>query len=427
MHSTIVSLTRSLRALGGLAVAAAGGMFLLQGLDASDALWRGWLCLSLVAGAGIAAAVSLRAFDDAKSARLLFTIAAGLLTAQMAQVGGMIHELSATSESMTPYFAGVTGPGTLQVAIATLAAFAPVAFAAFSVLVRPERRQLTLYLLLGCATLWLPFREGLAGLVVVGALIGVFYGFNRGANARQPVWRTPEALVARGLVLLPAAIGLLRWAFHAGVGEAMTLTVFGLALCAWYRVSRTRALAGAPGADAWSPGLLLTVTHAFGVLCVAVGWMFGVGDLIHGWSSPFAAALIASPAAAFAYAESRRSESLSVVLAAFAALIQLVLHVFLLALGEGEALAAVLLLAAITGSAGVLLKDRVLTAAAILGSVLAAIRLAALVLSMAMLNAWVALAIAGIAVVVGASAIERHGASWLARLGRSDEGQRPLV
>lgn len=411
--ATARSTAALLRWLGAGAMALSALVYMLQGIDQVDLQLRNWVYLilmGLLCGGGV---LSRLVMDDAKSARLLFALAAALVPVQFSQLGGMIFELLPPQLSPASAASGdISLRSTLVTAAATLALALPVAYAGFSVLTRQQAKTLSLLFILVNAALLFPARTALPGMAILIGLSAALLALEQNLFAARPAFRTLEGRAVRAMFALPFIIALTRAGFHidtltgycalGGISGAMMI------LCSryWLGNNPLRALAQLSGTT-----VVLASWAAYSVNILA--WHQNVYQLT-------AAAL---PVSALLLAVGSQSP----VLGRFYRLLACVTVAFtcyLLLNGEATVMAAAvsLLLAGALLVCGIRFRLREPTLTGALLALVSALSLAVFAVSDISTSNWIILAGLGLVFVLAASAIERFGRR-LASMARDSWGE----
>ncbi|TQV85710.1 hypothetical protein FKG94_02385 [Exilibacterium tricleocarpae] len=390
-----------LRWLGAGAVALSALIYLLQGVEHIDLQLRNWVYLilmGLLCGGGV---ISRLAMDDAKSARLLFALAAALIPVQFSQLGGMLFEWVAVSTPGSaediPAFLIAT------VAAATLGLSAPVAFAGFSVLARREAKTLCLLFLAINATLLLPVRTSVAGIGVLGALVVAALAMEQRFFSHKAAYRTLEGRAIRAMFLAPLFIALARAGFHAdtlagycALGGIASLMAIG-SCRHWTTHSRTREL------------LLFG-----GVVLGAVSWTVYALNVLNWHQNAYQSVAMLIPLAGLLFTASRYTPARGRTYRT-AGTALLAFGIYLLLCWETTVLASLsaLLIATALLAWGILLRYREPTLSGGAGICVSLTSLVLLALTNIHTSTWIMLAGVGLACVLGASVVERYGRRFL--------------
>jgi len=249
-----IQLPQLLRVAGAMAIISSGLIYMLQGVYVSSGgALRDWIYLFLMAGLGLGGIFSFKFMEDRK--RLFFTLSVLLVPVQFSQLGGLTYQY---------FIEGTTFPNAIAAIATSLVAAALVSLASFSILSRPYAKQLCLTFVLINALLLLPFRNTLYSLLPLG-LIGLGIGqlYQRLFNRHQ-CFLTPEGLAVRLLFILPATIALAREGFHHSDTLGMSVTTFSASTLALL-VSRYFSQ------HTIVREILILISYAFGSFAIASG------------------------------------------------------------------------------------------------------------------------------------------------------------
>ena len=323
------TLGRILRAAGATIVAASAGTFVLQQWQGSDDLTRYFALLAqaaVLSGAGFVCAVRI---GESKSARTFMALAAGMLPALFAVLGGLVYSqlgLDPLTREVAGYatWRAPSAAAALAATAATLVAAVPIAFLSFLSLARSQARALTgAFLALGSAMLVPTRQPDVTAALVALALAGIA-ALEWLRWQRDPAMRTREGLVVRGMLVLPVALIVGRSLIH--YEASLYLAAIGcFAIGGLLQVCRFAIEAGGTERShtvglelaSWPPLALGFMTFA-----VATEEAFGIADglVIPMAVLPFTGLLVAaSLRQAGGVAERYRGAAVGIALAAMAA------------------------------------------------------------------------------------------------------------
>ncbi|MEM1436146.1 MAG: hypothetical protein AAGG11_18980 [Pseudomonadota bacterium] len=400
----------ALRWLGALAVLVSGLQFLLDGLDLATDGWRHWvppLAMLLFAGGAVGTA---RGFRDAKGARLLLALGLMLVSAQFAQLGGMLLERLVPGAALTS--AGTLLPSALvgwgelaAVAALSLAATAWISIIALKTFAGAKARPLAGLFVLQNLLLLIPPREGVGAVVVLGLMAVTGILARRLELFDEPRFSTWEGRGLLTLLALPFAIGLVRFGFYVDSANGVALLLGTGALLTSYLVNswwpQTRLGTGLETCA------LLTLGGAWS-LFAAANFSFGRSGLgewaeLTLWCLPLLGYWLERGYRAPLLAPfDRVGQVLSGLLASSVVLIALAEADALVPLFSAFTVAAALLVWAIARGAGGLRST------AILLLTLVGVRTGFLLLLREPVDLWLAGGVLGFALVVGAGLLERR-------------------
>lgn len=194
-----------LRTVGAVLFLGAALLYLVEGWTDPRIVARAGLlsaATTLLAALGI---VAVRRWQDARGARLLLGLSAATLPVHCAQLGAAAWAFR---------IEGSSGGMALLMASTLVLAAVPVVTLGLSALVRRRAVWLTgLLVLLGCPLVLTTRDPGTIALIAAVEL-SVLALLERRIWRHDPSMQSPEALGARALLFVPAAILILRNAFH---------------------------------------------------------------------------------------------------------------------------------------------------------------------------------------------------------------------
>ena len=381
-----------MRWAGALAVAASAVVYMLQGLANIDLEMRNWVYLGLMAVMAGCGVVSSKFLQDAKSTRLFFGLAALLVPVQFSQLGGLLHEIYTVQGTVVPHI------GWLVLLTGVLAI--PVAYAAMAILSRPNKRALSIALLASSAALLLPFRASAAGFVVLAAIIGVVLFIQLrflDKPAAGSAW--VKSLEHKGLRLLlaaPAVIAGVRMATHIDTVVGIA-AMGGLAAFALVRMAAGNTFTRFCGALL---GVISWVVYAFETIPAATSSAWGLPTLCLPMTLWFLHVARLDSAEAHVY---RSMASISVGLSAATLL-----------LGDEYASTVMMQLLALAHGVialiwGIHKNHRAPTLVGTVITVVTLLTMGVHAFGSVAVNSWIALGLAGIGLVFGASVLEKYG------------------
>lgn len=403
-----------LRGLGGIALLTAIGSFLFQRWDTANDLYRFVMLLAFTAGLTVIGFASGHWIREGKGARLLVSIALAAVPANFAVLAAFFYRHWAWDGALTSYPAVATWSlpdpgGLLGVLALALAVLLPVTWLGFMVLSRSSALRLSMVFLINAAALLLPVREsGWVALVlgVIGALTLWQLAAKGGRRLTAP---TPEGAIATALLFVPHGILLGRslWLYSPGalLGLVMMLTLFlGL---------RQFALALRPGSSVHAAlnGLaLVPAMLAGGFLWVALAPFADTG----GAALVLPAAGLLNAALVFELSLRETDNAGAFRWLAAGSLVFALLGNLLL-FGNGLSAALCLL-----GGVGLVVAGYLVRQSLVLGLGVATLVVGLLNQSWQLfahfdLFSWGSLAVLGVAAILVASLIDRHGVRMRAR------------
>ncbi len=412
----ITLLSRVLRVIGAIVVAASAGTFLFQRWETGTDLARYFALLAqagLLSATGFFCAVRL---SESRSARTFQALAAGMVPALFAILGGLIYSqwsLDGPPGQIASYATWVapSGGAALATLAATLVVTVPVSMLALLSLARSEARVLATAFVTANAALLVPTRHpAVMAAIVAAGFVGLAALELRRFQASTAM-RTREGLLVRGMLALPFVLVIARSLVHYELSLYMaSILAFAIAglLFAFARVQE--------GPETAAPFEL------GGLVPMAVGWLAFAGATVDTFGAHDGLFL---PLAALPFALTVHGLALLVRPGNAKRLRGIATALALVAMGGNLFLDVGVLpmfLALITGIGGIvhgfLFERRRLM---VLGAVVGAGALVAHVLEAIDLYAhlhWTSLSVLGGAVILGASLLERHHVALAKRLER---------
>ncbi|HAJ92026.1 MAG TPA: hypothetical protein DCO71_05330 [Gammaproteobacteria bacterium] len=231
----IKALPKLLRGFGAAVLVASVSIFLFQGWESGNDVYRYLLLLAHTAGLAFLGVVSSHWIRESKGARLLLILALASVPANFAILGGFVYSQWALDgiNVVYPHFvtwrAGDPATALITAGIALLV-LAPVIWFGFMVLSRGSAGRFTALYLLTNAALLVPLRAtDLTGWLALALTLLVLMQ-NTHAKRVDAGLKTPEGVIARGLQLLPLGVmlgrGLWLYAADAFVFTVMSVMVF---------------------------------------------------------------------------------------------------------------------------------------------------------------------------------------------------------
>lgn len=409
----MASLGRLLRGIGSAVLLAAASTFLLQHWPTGDDLARyaGLLALTaLLSGAGFFTGIRL---GETRGARTFLALAAALVPAHFCILGGLVYSQWALGSGPHPVpgYATWVAPSPLLALAAPLGALlvlAPVTFVSMLTLARSQARRLTAAMLGLGALLLVPTRDAGIAAALLAVAAATLAALELRVLRHDLALRTLEGVLVRAMLLASPVLLVLRSVLHYEVTYAFGAVVSASAAALAFAVSRAPELpergrrllerasvlpagwacfCGALAMEAAGlPEPAVLPLAALPFACV----LAGMGSVTSRDGGPWRRAAAAIAVAAMA---------LNLVLFenAFASFACLAVSIPTLAYGHASGRQGLL----VAGGAGALF--------ALAHHVHAAIQLYAW-------SSWGSLALLGVAVIVGASLLERHHRVWGARL-----------
>ncbi len=401
-----------LRLTGAIGVVAAMSLFLLQGFEVANDLQRYLTLLAqtlILTAAGFLVSFLLK---DNKGARVFFGLGLISVPVNFAVLGAMLYSMVSldTQNVVYPALAGWYAAGFGQLGIAALAGAAvliPVTFFGFAVMARPNAKLLGGLSLMSSFALLIPVREtAWVALIAIAVIYCALTQLKRRATddsrlktlegrfAQMLIFIAPVLMVSRSLVLYSADI------YAALVLAAMVYMILRLCVTRLNASSLLSKLA-----------YFLAIPAAFvGAVLVAIIGSDSLGDNLP--VLLFVAVFTGLMLELKRTADNPRTSSMLVYLSA--GIILAVINSFtLLAPGSFSMTVAGLVTLAIA-LYSFMQQRKVLTIIASALLIPHAFTHLGEMWSMVDFGNWITLAVLGIAAIVGASLLERYGATWMA-------------
>lgn len=219
-------LPKLLRVLGATTLVVSVSIFLLQGWENGNDVYRLLLLLGHSAALTIIGFASGHFLKESKGARLLVTLGLASVPANFAILGAFIYSQFGFNPGDLPQFV-VWRVESLSMALTTLAisiiVLAPIVLVAFKVLARHSALPLSAMYLIGNGLLLVPLRDPLSTSLAMVMLTVAVLWFNARTAKTDATLRTWEGYVARLLQLVPVGIifGRTAWLYS---GDAFVFT-----------------------------------------------------------------------------------------------------------------------------------------------------------------------------------------------------------
>lgn len=223
-------LPRILRGLGAFTLIASVSIFLLQGWENGNDVFRYLLLLGHSVALTVIGFASGHYLKESKGARLLVTLALASVPANFAILGAFIYSLVALGGTELPQFV-VWHVGDWTTALTTLTGavilLAPMVTLGFMVLARSSALRLSGVFLLGNAALLIPARDPVTTALLMLVLTAVALWANARITKTDGSLRTWEGLVARALQFVPVGVvfGRTAWLYS---GDAFVFTAMSV-------------------------------------------------------------------------------------------------------------------------------------------------------------------------------------------------------
>lgn len=407
-------LPRLLRALGGATLIASISIFLLQGWEDGNDIFRYLLLLGHSVALTAIGFASGHFLKESKGARLLVTLALASVPANFAILGAFVFSQWSAGAISLPQFV-VWQVDSWAAALTTLGAalvfLLPMTVVGFMVLARKSALPLSTMFLAGNAMLLVPARDPISTALMMLVLAAITLWSNSRISNGDPTLRTWEGFVARLLQFAPVGVifGRTAWLYS---GDVFVFTAMSLIA---FLVMRHVALMIKPGSKSRA---LIERASVPAALATSYGAVFCLESILPALVEQALLPLFAMIAAALVFEIGTRAANggaayrrLAAIFVALGLLVQLWV--------DGGVLTASLCLAA---GLGVMVYGYTLEQKVVFG-------LGGLILAMGLvyqihyavtnfdLGSWGSLAVLGVAAIVAGSALERHGARLRAHVG----------
>jgi len=404
----MMDLPRLLRSIGAVSLLAAISIFLLQGWENGNDIYRYLLLLGHTVGLVIIGFASGRWLGESKGARLLLIIALASVPANFAILGAFMYSQAPLDafHILYPSMAHwqVDNLTTALVAnIGGAVVLAAVSLLGFMVLSRKSARNLTVAFMLSNAALLIPIRtpEFIAVLLLALTVLVAKQSFK--SAAADTALRTPEGVVARLLLYVPIGVILGRnlWLYAAdgfmfAVLSAIVFIMFRQVSIQLSRESRLRNLLEICSA-------VPALTFAFGVCMV----MADVMTRPETWMLPVFAV---STAALLLELSTRAARGALFYRRAAAAILSVALVTNLIVFSSVASAAICLLAGLLVLTYGYMMEQRIVFALGIVTLLAGLVYQMQFAIHMFNLGSWGSLAGLGVAAILVGSTLERHGA-----------------
>ncbi len=213
-HSKIASL---IRYVGTGAVVLSALIFMLQGVEDIGLYLRQWTWLGLMAAMAVGGVVCRIFLDDVKSARVFFVLATAIVPVQFSQLGGMLFHLLGYVSNETAVLPVIQSLPVFWLVIDLCLTFTltiTLAYLGFSILVRKSAAIVTAAFCILNVGMLLPVRDGWLATFVLAITPIAFIFLESKIFQRHLEFKTVQAYVLRGLLVLPLVIMSVRNSFH---------------------------------------------------------------------------------------------------------------------------------------------------------------------------------------------------------------------
>jgi len=402
-------LSRVLRAVGAGVLLASASSFLLQNWATGGDLERYYTLLGHTAALAVLGFVwGLRA-NDAKGARTFLALAAGLVPANICILGGLVYsqfswEGGATQVAHYASWVAPSGSAALLAVGVSLASLAGVAGLAFVSLARERARLLTALYVAVNSIMLVPSRDP-SIVAVVAALQLVALGVFEGKVVRvTSSLRTLEGRFVRTMLFAPPVLVLLRSVLHYELSAAFIAVATGAVALGSFALaleSRVPAVVASSLRGLSLASLACSAASLAAAFVDTLGLPASIALPIAGTGFGAAATGLSLLAGDALWGGLYRRAAAAGVLGTFALDLWIYPGV-VSSIACGAASIVVL-------SYGFLWERRGLFVAGLAGAVLAVLTQLKAAIELYAWSHWGSLALLGVAVVLAATAVERHG------------------
>jgi hypothetical protein len=402
-------LSRVLRAVGAGVLLASASSFLLQNWATGGDIARYYTLLGhTVALAVLGFVWGLRA-NDAKGARTFLALAGGLVPANICILGGLVYSQFSWEGGATQvaHYASWVAPSASAALLAvgvSLASLAGVMLLAFLSLARERARILTALYLGVNALMLIPSRDPSLVAVVAGLqliALGVFEG--KVVRVTSSL-RTLEGRFVRTMLFAPPVLVLLRSALHYELSAAFVAVATGALAAGSFALALESRI----------PAVVASALRGLSLASLACSAASLAAAFVETFGLP---ASVALPVAGTAFGASATGLSLLAGDALWGGLYRraaaaAVLGTFALDLWVFPGVVSSItcgVASIVTLSYGFLWERRGLFVAGLAGAVLAVLTQLRAAIELYAWSHWGSLALLGVAVVLAATAVERHG------------------
>ena len=415
-----LNLPRLLRSIGAVSLLAAISIFLLQGWENGNDVYRYLLLLGHTVGLVIIGFASGRWLGESKGARLLLMIALASVPANFAILGAFMYSQAPLDAFHVLYPSAaqwqVDSLNTaLLVNVGGVVVLAAVTLLGFMVLSRKSARSLTIMFLLGNAALLIPMRTPEYIAVLLLGLTVLIAKQSLKSAAADTALRTPEGVIARLLLYVPLGVMLGRnlWLYSADgfMFAVLSAIVFIMFRQVSLQLRRESTLRNILEIGSTIPAL----TFALGVCAVMVDVMTRPEI----WMLPVFAI---SVSALLLELSSRAVHGALFYRRTAAAVLSIAIVANLVFFSSVASAAVCLLVGLLVLVYGYMMEQRIVFALGIVTLLAGLVYQMQFAMHMFNLGSWGSLAGLGVAAILVGSTLERHGAKLKMRM--SAWGQR---
>lgn len=401
------TLSDVLRMGGALAVAIAMGIFLLEGVEVVNDLYRFLTMLGLTAALTAAGFMMSMVLKEQRGSRVFISLGLLSVPVNFTVFGALIYSvmpLDAMSISY-PEFAlwqAATATDITMALICGVAVIAPLVWLGYSVLARSARVWLSVTLLLSSAVLIIPVRQELwAALLALGSTAFIWWQCQ--SNAKNAlVLKTAEGRFAIALLFVAPIVVIVRSLFLYEVGGVLVLT-----LSAGFYFYMRQLMVSRSERSVYSTVLTMLAGTASLIASVSASDMLG-HYMASEWSMIFSAALLLLLALDIKTVSAGKGAANKVAVALLSVAACTLVFVSLLSSSSIITVASVVVLVA-AAVYGYLYKYNIVMAIAGVGTCVVAAMNAQEMWSTVAQTGWWGIAAAGASAIVAGSLLDRAG------------------
>ncbi len=231
------SLSDALRMFGALAVATAMGLFLLEGVEVANDLYRFLTMLGFTTALTAAGLVMSKVLREQRGSRIFIGLGLLSITANFTVFGALIYSIIPLDSISVAYpgFAHWTVANVSGIPLALAAGvfvLLPIVWLGFSVLARSERTWLSAALILGSAFVLIPVRQELwSAIIAIASAASVSWLVYKN-HQNSLALKTPEGRFAVALLFVAPVIIAVRSLFlYEATGILIVTLATGFYLC----------------------------------------------------------------------------------------------------------------------------------------------------------------------------------------------------
>lgn len=409
-----------LRYAGATAVVLSAVIYMLQGIETVDVEIRQWTYLILMSAMAVGGYISRFKLGDVLAARLFFALAVLLVPVQFSQLGGMIHVyVHGMGENTLATFWNFSDVSwktlMLSLSISSVMALA-LSITSFSILARYKVKWLAAAFLLLNLSLLVPERFSVGALMLTGGMLAILFTLRTKIFTQHHIFKTREALVLRLIMTLPFVIAVTRSAFYLDAVSGLCSIGMFIAYMVAFQLPQWIT----SGQKKYSMNYcrrLMDTSLFCGTLIAGIAWSLFCLNQFYWASFQMSALILMLPIIALLFFAYRRAHLYAVLYKNLSSIAALMLGLCLMRSDPLTTGAFISLIGAVLmGAWGVGYREKfpLLVAAALGFSSIASLLVVSL--SNVSVNVWLVLAVAGVALVLTSSIIEKYGRIWMGQM-----------